>query len=86
VSERKLTDEEKDQLKDKVLGTCDSIDSAIEFLEIDTDAETAEDGLLDRNVERCRGCGWWLESGELDGEREGEIGYCQQCASPDDDD
>lgn len=84
---RKLTDAEKRKLADKLLGTCDSTEAALEYLELDADfdADAAEDGLLDLNVERCKGCDWWHESGELAGERDGEPGYCDQCREPDDD-
>lgn len=81
-----LSDADKRRLADKLLGTCDSVDSAIEFFEIDTDAHAATDGLLDLNVEACKGCGWWHNSYDLENEWEGDVGYCADCAPRADDD
>lgn len=55
-----------------------SIDSAVEFLELDPDVDW-EDEMLTANMEMCLGCGWWMESSELVHEDDADTGYCEQC-------
>jgi hypothetical protein len=39
-----------------------------------------EDTLLDADLERCQGCGWWFDSFDLVGdEDDDEAGYCDDC-------
>jgi hypothetical protein len=67
-----LTDEQLRQLAENLMGTTDSIETALEALGLDQcdfDVTDVEDALLDYNVELCPGCSWWFDSGELnDGE------------------
>ncbi len=76
---------DKRRLSERLRGTCDSIESALNFLEIDADSTDAVDALLDVSTEQCKGCGWWHECCELDNERDGELGYCDQCEPKRDD-
>lgn len=69
-----------------LLGTLNTIEGAIEHFDLAyLDPSDIEDQLLDINVERCQGCGWWHESGDLtpDPEEEGNdeelTGYCIDC-------
>ena len=45
------------------LGTCKSEAAIAEHFDIDED--DVPELLLDANVERCPGCDWWHEAGEL---------------------
>ncbi len=81
-----MTHDDKLRLKAKLLGTCDSVQAALEFLDFDVELAVAEDGLLDVGCEQCKDCGWWHECGELDNERDGELGYCDSCQPKSDDD
>jgi len=63
----RLTDEQRNNLKYKLLGTCMSIEKGLEEIDADHISEdTAMDQMLDVNVEYCLGCHWWFESGELE--------------------
>lgn len=83
-----MTDAQRDRLADHIRGTCKTVGAALESLDMDIDESVAEDKLLDVNVECCKGCGWWHDSFELDHEKDGDVGYCSQCApnTEDDDD
>lgn len=70
--------EKREELKDYLLGTCLSLDHAIEQLELDLEVDW-EDEILSANVELCLGCGWWYESGDLVHEDEADTGYCEDC-------
>jgi len=67
-----MTDEQLKMLAENLAGTCDSIETGLEGLDLDArdfDVTNVEDALLDYNVEICPGCDWWCDSGELhDGE------------------
>lgn len=63
-------------------GTCQSLEAAVEFLELDPNVDW-EDEMLSANMEECRGCGWWHESGDLVHERERDTGFCEDCLDED---
>lgn len=68
------------EIGDYLLGTCYSIAHALEHFDLPWDEDDLLDRLLDINVETCRLCGWWFESGELTGlEEDDEPGYCADC-------
>ena len=63
-----------------LLGTCNSAEAAIVKFDLDVESDYLMSDLLDLNVEPCRGCGWWFESGELArGIPEDSDGYCEDC-------
>lgn len=66
------------RLAKHVQGTCLSVEQALETLEIDADADEAEEALEAQNYERCAGCGWWFESSELIDDDDNVVG-CDQC-------
>jgi len=68
----------RDQLLNYLQGTCQSLDAAVEFLELDPVVDW-EDEMLSAGMELCLGCGWWHESGELVHEDEADTGYCEDC-------
>lgn len=73
--------EAMDEIADSIKGTCDSEDKWVEILEdwgFYVDSDDIVDYLLDRNIERCSGCGWWHESHELVNEDNDIVG-CEQC-------
>lgn len=59
-------------------GTCMSIETAVERLELDPSIDW-EDEMLTAGMELCLGCGWWMESSELVHEDEEDTGYCSDC-------
>jgi len=61
---------------DYALGTCNSEAEIAEHFDIEE--EDVIDLLLDANVERCPGCDWWHEAGELVND-DGELVGCDQC-------
>jgi hypothetical protein len=75
-----VTQEETDlqRLADYVLGTPTSTFVAVEILGIDDDQDW-DDKLLNLNVERCGGCGWWSESCMLEFVERKNAGFCDQC-------
>lgn len=83
-----ITDEALiDRIVDYAQGTCLSPSAiAAHFDEVDDDAgDDIEEVLLDANIELCRGCEWWHESGEL-ADDEDHIGYCSDCRPKGDND
>ena len=66
------------EVSDYLEGTCLSVDAAIEHFELNIDVEDLEDALLDVGLERCSGCGWWMESYELVDD-DSEVVGCIQC-------
>lgn len=70
--------EKREELAAYLLGTCHSLDSAIEYLELDLEVDW-EDEILSANTEACLGCGWWHESGDLVHDDEADTGYCEDC-------
>lgn len=68
----------REQLASYLEGTCQTIDSAVEHLELDPEVDW-EDEMLTAGMEPCLGCGWWMESSELVHEDEEDTGYCDQC-------
>lgn len=77
---RRLTDEELQALHKKLQGTCTEVYAALATMDLENvvDPEEAEDQLLDVSLERCKGCGWWFEPGELIDENNEVVG-CDQC-------
>jgi hypothetical protein len=72
-----LTDQQLDELANDLLGTADSIDTALERIGLDPadfDMIDVEDALIDWGTERCIYCGWWMESCALN-----EDGVCEEC-------
>ena len=67
-----ITDDQLREIAEYLVGTCESIDTGLEMVDLnpdDFDITDVEDAILDYNVETCPGCGWWFEGGELnDGE------------------
>lgn len=84
----KLTDEQLSQVVQWLSGTCNSLHRAEDHFGFQIDVTDLEDQLLDQNIEMCKGCGWWFESGNLvpdaeedipDGFEDELIGYCEDC-------
>lgn len=77
----RLDDAALDHLKHHLIGTCLSLDEALENLGLAVSIEIAEDHLLDGAVsmERCSGCEWWLESNQLEYDEARGSGCCEQC-------
>lgn len=69
---------DSDALAERIIGTCESITSACEFLEIDDNYDW-EDVLLDYNIEPCGHCEWWHYSYELEYCDKSGKGYCPHC-------
>lgn len=59
-------------------GTCHEIYMAVESLGLDEGVDW-EDELLNENIERCGGCNWWHECGELEWFDEFEKSLCSDC-------
>lgn len=76
----RLSEEQREELKHELLGTCQSVDAVLERLGYDVSLETAEDQLLDgaNSVERCLVCEWWFNSCDLEEDHEG-VFKCEQC-------
>jgi len=56
--------------------SCCTIEYMMESEDVDFEVDDVEFALADRhNMERCTGCDWWLDAGEL------ADGYCRDCRS-----
>lgn len=84
----RLSSGDLQRLAEELQGTADSIETALERLDIDADdvsVDDIEDQLLEVSLERCQGCDWWHESNELAPDPETEddddslYGYCADC-------
>jgi len=71
-----------EKVADSVIGTCESLQKHIEIIVDDYDVHITEDELrdklLEKNVEECFGCGWWVQSDELIDEDDNVVG-CHDC-------
>ena len=80
--ESELTESEVSRIAGHLLGTPASPEDAMIVLEIEIPAgfqiDSLEADLADCNLERCPGCEWWFESGELVDD-EGELVGCPEC-------
>jgi hypothetical protein len=63
------------RIADLAEGTCKSESELADKFEVDEDQVI--EACLDFGIERCMGCGWWCESGELE-EVDNEF-YCGDC-------
>jgi DNA-directed RNA polymerase subunit RPC12/RpoP len=74
----KLTAKQRAEVVDRVAHQGDGMAWAMN--QFDLEVDEVEDIMLDANYERCPGCGWFVECGELvdadDAERE-----CSNCDS-----
>jgi hypothetical protein len=73
-----MTHEDLVRLGNRLVGTCDSVETACEQLGLPVPADP-EDAMLNVNVERCSVCDWWHESFDLAGGDDEEDGICQGC-------
>lgn len=75
-----ISDEQLGRLKDMLEGTCMSLETALDNLEIDASVDDAEDRLLDGNaIERCCHCDWWFESAVLENDESDSGPSCEDC-------
>lgn len=71
-------DEILQDIADDLLGTCKSVEQALEQHELDWNPEETALELLSLNVEQCPVCGWWVESWELVDDN-GNLMACESC-------
>jgi hypothetical protein len=90
VNEKKISDEQVDEIISDLVGTCDTLNDAITATT--GDDNLTEDDLLPEQLEHidneiflCTDCGWWCEMIEEVGSLiNGEMG-CSDC-NPEDED
>lgn len=75
-----LSTEQIYRLADYLMGTCNSLDGALDALfgidsAMELHAESLE--LLENEVFLCSECGWWAETSETE-DRDGDV-VCQDC-------
>lgn len=73
-----ISDEQVREIADYLTGTCNSIDQALDRLDLEFPVEDVEERLLDVNLERCPICDWWMDSAELVNEA-GDVVGCDTC-------
>lgn len=78
-----LEKDKLDELADWLNGTPNSIQAGLVAIGLemdDYDVSAIEDELLEASVpiERCKGCDWWFECGELTDD-DGEPSDCKDC-------
>lgn len=67
-----------DKLYEYLEGTANTPYGAIVRFDLDMTEDEVIEAMLDRNLEPCPICGWWMESGELINDDLAVVG-CQQC-------
>lgn len=72
---RELTKAQVTDLAEFLLGTCGSLEYALEALGLTEDPTVADHMAIDGEVLECDECNWWVEASEVD-----EDGRCEQCA------
>jgi hypothetical protein len=80
-----LSEEQLNYIYTRLQGTCQSMESLLEFLELNVDPEDIEIEMEIMNLEKCPFCGWWMESYELIND-DGDIVGCEQCRDDEQDD
>jgi formylmethanofuran dehydrogenase subunit E len=65
-----------EQVKDFLLGTCNSEHDAAEYCDTDSN-EDILDYIIESKIECCATCGWWIDEEEQN-EINGEI-ICNDC-------
>lgn len=70
-----ITEEQKDQIKHALLGSCKA--SYKVASELDLDEAEVEDIIPELEIECCSNCGWWSESSEFE-EIEADL-VCGDC-------
>lgn len=75
-----MTRDELSKIAEYLVGTCNSIDEALERFDVVEDTSEVEDQLLDlpEGVECCPGCGWWVNSWELVDDNN-DLCLCENC-------
>lgn len=84
----RISDEKLIELKENLLGTCQTLAAGVEAVGLDTfPIEQVEDRLLDDPgggaVELCAACEWWFHSHELNEASTGRF-VCDQCLEEED--
>jgi hypothetical protein len=80
VRRSELTPEQVGEIVDTATGYATGFESVLRKYEGLT-ADELEELLLDNNVERCPGCDWYCESGELLDDEDNLVG-CRDCRPP----
>lgn len=75
-----------DAIHQRLEGTCGSIEQAQESLSFEDflTLDEIHEGLEERNLVSCPGCGWWMEAGEIVDDGGEEVG-CGDCREKQDD-
>lgn len=82
-----LSEETARRLADTLRDTADSVEAGLARLNLDwtldefpIPIDEIEAQLADYNLERCYGCGWWCDAGELvSPSDDGDCGSCDDC-------
>lgn len=75
-----LPKDDIERVADRLVGTADLVETALEALGIDADPDEVEDRLGDitNPIERCSGCDWWYYIHDLVDENS-EPTVCESC-------
>jgi hypothetical protein len=73
-----------DAIADGLRCSCSTIEDMMEAEDVDFEVCDVEVALADRhNLERCAGCDWWLDAGDLYCDDDEWCGYCADCRPED---
>ena len=73
-----ISRDDLERVADRLMGSCANVEDVLDELEIEADPDEVEAALSGVYVERCPGCAWWMESGELLND-DGDAVGCDQC-------
>lgn len=77
--DQNLRDDALQRIAEDLQGTCQSIDTALEWYELYQDDMDLGDWIvLEEMVMLCDTCGWWFETGEMEESNTGEM-ICRHC-------
>ncbi len=81
MTTRYLTDEQMEEIKDRLNGTCQTVQSVLAMLDLEGHDDEVNDRLQDapNDIELCGGCEWWHSVSELEFSEEDQAGFCSQC-------
>jgi hypothetical protein len=83
VNSPRLTEEQVSEIVDTVTGYANGYTSAM--AQFDIEAEDLDELLANANIEKCDGCDWYFESGELIDDNEEVVG-CKDCRPAEEED
>ena len=73
-----LTEDQMGKIADALQGTCDTVETVLEKMELEADVNDVEEAMEQLGIKRCPSCEWWVELSETVGDDGSDIS-CDSC-------